>query len=92
MSNLHEIKDKAAVVEQVVRHINHHGGVVGKWFVGIEEKGSDRDSKGDRRRLTFVLRSEDEAKQAMSTLLDLGLLVDDEYGYEPNQLFIYTKK
>lgn len=92
MSFPHEIKSKDAVVEQAIRHIVHHGGTVADWYVGIEEKGSDRDSRNDRHLINYLLASEDDAKLAMSRLLDRGLLADDEYGAEPTILFVYTRK
>jgi hypothetical protein len=92
MSNLHDIKSRDAVIAQAVRHINHHGGGLDAWFVGIEEKGSDRDARNDRHPIHFLLPSEDDAKSAMSQLLDMGLQADDEYGVQPVILFVYTPK
>ncbi|WP_207264773.1 hypothetical protein [Desulfovibrio sp. Huiquan2017] len=92
MSYPHEAKSRDAVVEQAIRHIGHHGGLVENWYVGIEEKGSDRDSRNDRHLINYLLFSEDDAKQAMSRLLDRGLQADDEYGAEPIILFVYTRK
>lgn len=81
-----------AVVEKAIRHINHHGGVTEKWFVGIEEAGSDRNADTNRHAIRYELSSDDEAKLTMSSLLGLGLQADDEYGSEPTILFIYTEK
>jgi hypothetical protein len=92
MSNLHDTKSKEAVIAQAIRHINHHGGSLESWFVGIEEKGSDRDGRNDRHPIHFLLPSEDDAKSAMSQLLDMGLQADDEYGVQPVILFVYLPK
>jgi len=92
MSNLHDIKSKEAVIAQAVRHINHHGGGLEHWFVGIEEKGSDRDARNALHPIHYLLPAEDDAKTAMSQLLDLGLQADDEYGVQPVILFVYTQK
>jgi hypothetical protein len=92
MTHLHETKSKEAVVEQAVRHINHHGGGLEAWYVGIEEKGSDRDARSNRHPMHYELPSEDDAKSAMSLLLDQGLQADDEYGAQPTILFVYTQK
>ncbi|EGB13773.1 hypothetical protein DND132_0557 [Pseudodesulfovibrio mercurii] len=92
MSYPHEARAVEDVVAQAARHIGHHGGLAGDWYVGIEEKGSDRDSRNDRCLMNYLLASEDDAKTAMSRLLDRGLQADDEYGAEPTILFIYTRK
>lgn len=81
-----------AVVEKATRHINHHGGQHEKWFVGIEEEGSDRDNQSNRHLVRYDMKSEDAAKHTMSWLLGLGIMADDEYGAEPTILFIYTTK
>lgn len=81
-----------AVVEKAIRHINHHGGSIEYWYVGIEDEGSDRNSDTDRHPMRYEMTSEAEAKLTMSWLLGMGLTADDEYGAEPTILFIYTKK
>jgi hypothetical protein len=92
MSYPHERKSKDAVIEQAIRHINHHDGVLEKWYVGIEENGSDRDSRNNRHLMRYELPTEDDAKSAMSLLLDQGLQADDEYGAQPTVLFVYMRK
>ena len=80
-----------AVVAQVLRHIDHHGGGYDNWYVGIEQEGSDRDTSGNRHPRRFELKSDEEAKLTMSWLLGMGLMADDEYDAEPTILFIYTE-
>ncbi len=92
MARTTEPKVNKAVVEQALRHINHHGGAYEGWYVGIEEMGSDRNETGISLPMRFDMRSEDEAKLTMSHLLSLGLFADDEYGANPTILFIYLKK
>ncbi len=92
MTNATETKVNEAVVEQAIRHIEHHGGVYEKWYVGIEAIGTDRDNSSDRHPVRYKMASEDEAKLTMSWLLDMGLFADDEYDAEPTILFIYTTK
>ncbi len=92
MSGRREPKVNKSVVEKALRHINHHGGIYGNWYVGIEEKGWDRDDSGNRHIMRYQTGSQDEAKLTMSSLLGTGLMADDEYGVEPKILFIYTDK
>lgn len=92
MANTDTPEVNEAVVEQAERHIAHHGGIYDKWFVGIEEEGSDRDDSDNRHPVRYELASDDEAKLTMSWLLGMGLTADDEYGAEPTILFVYTKK
>lgn len=80
-----------AVAAKIIRHINHHGGDLEDWYVGIREKGSNRDSRNDRRPIQFELKSEEEAKLTMSGLLGMGLTADDEYDAEPTVIFVYTR-
>ncbi|QJB57476.1 hypothetical protein [Pseudodesulfovibrio sp. zrk46] len=89
---MNETNVNHSVIEQISRHINHHGGIYENWYVGIEEEGSDRDSSANRKLMLYKMKSEDEAKLTMSWLLTLGLTADDEYGAEPKLLFIYTEK
>lgn len=79
-----------AVAAKIIRHINHHGGDNEDWYVGIREKGSNRDDRKDRHPILFELSSEEEAKQTMSGLLGMGLTADDEYDAEPTVIFVYT--
>jgi len=88
--NVPEVNE--AIIEQAMRHIDHHEGNHERWFVGIEESGSDRKDCDNRHIVRYELASEDEAKHTMSWLLSLGLQADDEYGSEPTILFIYTMK
>ncbi|BCS86859.1 hypothetical protein [Pseudodesulfovibrio sediminis] len=92
MSSTIEPGVNKTVVEQAMRHINHHGGIYEDWYVGIEEEGSDRDDTSNRQLIRYETASEDEAKLTMSWLLGLGFMADDEYGAEPTILFVYTNK
>jgi len=91
MSSASETKIDEGVVDQAIHHIDHHGGGYENWYVGIEEKGSDRDTSQNRHPMRYELDSEDEAKLTMSWFLGMGLMADDEYGAEPTILFIYTE-
>lgn len=81
-----------AVTAQVIRHIEHHGGVTETWYVGIEERGSDRYKTKGRHPIWFELKSDEEARLTMSNLLGMGLMADDEYDAEPTILFTYMEK
>jgi len=92
MSNTREPKANDAIVAQATRHIRHHGGEYEDWYVGIEDHGTDRDNTVGHHPMHYPLKSEDEAKLTMSSLLGMGLMADDEYGVEPSILFIYSSK
>lgn len=80
------------VVEKAIRHIDHHGGGYEKWYVGVDDAGSDRDEGDYKHPARYEMASRDEAIQSMSWLMDAGLQADDEYGTEPTILFVYTRK
>lgn len=92
MSNANNPTVNKAVIEQAMRHIKHHGGILEEWYVGIEEGGSDRNDTHTRHPVRYEMTSEDQAKLTMSHLLSIGLMADDEYGAEPTILFVYTHK
>ena len=87
---MREPKVNKTAVGQIVRHINHHGGVFEYWNVGIEEAGSDRNTSADRLPMRFDIRNADDARATMSHLLDMGLMADDEYDTDPTMLFVYA--
>ncbi|WP_319470518.1 hypothetical protein [uncultured Pseudodesulfovibrio sp.] len=91
MSYSNNSKVNEAVVAKAVRHMDHYGVEHERWFVGIEEAGSDRGDHGIRHPIRYELKSEEAAKRTMSRLLGMGLQADDEYGAEPTILFIYTR-
>lgn len=90
ISNEPKVNEKVA--EQAIRHIDHHGGVYERWYVGIDDVGSDRDDSNHKDPVRYEVASKDEAILTMSWLMDAGLQADDEYGAEPTILFIYTIK
>lgn len=92
MTNTNKSKVNDHIASKAISHIDHHGGAYEKWYVGIEEAGSDRDDSSNRRLVRYEMASEDEAKLTMSWLLGMGLQADDEYGAEPTILFVYTDK
>lgn len=92
MTNSNEPKVNRKIAEKAVRHVNHHGGIYGNWYVGVDDAGSDRDECSHKHPVRYEMTSRDEAILTMSWLMDVGLQADDEYGAEPTILFIYTKK
>ncbi len=92
MTHSNEPKVNEKVAGQAIRHIDHHGGVYDRWYVGIDDSGSDRDESFHKCPARYEMTSKDEAILTMSWLMDVGLQADDEYGTEPNILFIYIKK
>lgn len=82
-------KANKAAAAQIIRHINHHGGDIDAWYVAIEEEGSERYKTKGRHPIRFELKSDEEARLTMSSLLTMGLMADDEYDAEPTVLFVY---